>query len=261
MCNLFSCDSLRSFSAISRASASSRLIFYELCSCRLLFWSVCNAIWELAKEENQNNTQKEKHENLLFLLTPAYTGQRKFHFDFGRSQICEGYYRVSEGDSQGVRHSSLALQLIKSMAARPLLALCARGTQRSASGHHSDNRLALPPALSSLRCPFHRQKATFHQKSENVNQDAFMLFMTRYLCWQEGRPAGLLGPFQTSAPTEYKTHLLQSSFPLPTLPHTPKQLIYKNIPQQTILNIKNESSQKKQEQQRLLFLHPDWKGA
>lgn len=133
--------------------------------------------------------------------------------------------------------ASLALQLIKSMAARRLLALCAQGTRRSASGHHSDNHLSPPPALGSLRGPLHQRNAAFHKKSENVNQDAFVLSMTRYLWRQESRPAGLLGPFQTSALTEHKTHLLQNSFPLPMLPHTPKQLIYKNMHQQTILNV------------------------
>lgn len=91
-----------------------------------------------------------------------------------------------------------------------------------------------PPSLGTLRVP---KKATFHQKTENVNQDAFLLFIMRYLWWQESRPAGLLGPFQTSAPAGHETHLLQTSFPLPMLTHTPKQLICKNTYQQIILNV------------------------
>lgn len=108
------------------------------------------------------------------------------------------------------------------------------GTWRSANGHHSDSCLSSPPALGTSRGP---QKATFHQKSENVNQDAFTLFMMRYLWWQESRPAGLLGPFQTCAPAGHETHLLQTSFPLPMLTHTAKPLIYKNTYQKIILNI------------------------
>lgn len=119
--------------------------------------------------------------------------------------------------------TSVAPQLIKSTAVRWLLALCAgehRGLQMvttltAASPHH------LPSAL---------QEVTFHQKSENVNQDAFTLFMMRYLWWQESRPAGLLGPFQTCVPAGDETHL-QTSFPLPMLTHTPKQLIYKTTHQ------------------------------
>ena len=133
--------------------------------------------------------------------------------------------------------ASLALQLVKSTAARWLLALCAQGTWRSASSHHSDNCLSPPPALGSLRGPLHRQEVAFHQKPENVNQDAFTLFMTRYLWQQESRPAGLLGPCQASATAQHKTQLLQTSFPLPMLPDIPKQLIYKNMYQQTILNV------------------------
>lgn len=84
--------------------------------------------------------------------------------------------------------ASLALQLIKSTAVRWLLTLC-WGTPRSASGHHSDSCLSPPPALDT---PRGLKKATFHERTENVNQDAFMLFMMRYLWWQESRPAGLL---------------------------------------------------------------------
>lgn len=111
------------------------------------------------------------------------------------------------------------------------------GTLRSASGHHSDSCLSPPPARGTSRGPLLWQKATFHQKSETVNQDAFMLFMMRYPWWQEGRLAGLLGPFQTSAPAGHDTHLLQTSFPLLMLTHTPKQIINENMYQQIILNV------------------------
>lgn len=64
------------------------------------------------------------------------------------------------------------------MAARPLC----WGTQRSATA-------TTPTAASPHRLPLALRegprKATFHQKSENVNRDAFMLFMMRYLWWQE----------------------------------------------------------------------------
>lgn len=73
---------------------------------------------------------------------------------------------------------SLALQLIKSTAVRWLLALCA--------GEHRDLQAATTlTAASPHRLPLALRegpkKATFHQKSENVNRDAFMLFMMRYL--------------------------------------------------------------------------------
>lgn len=238
MCNLFSCDCLRSFSVISRASSSGRPIFYQLCSCRLVSWNVCNAIWEPAKEENQNNTQTWKTNmktftSFWFLHSPVKGNFILIWVDGKSVKVITAYQKKPHK----VRDiASLALQLIKGRQQDGCL-LFVPWTWISASGHHSDKRLSAPSALSSLRGPHHRRKAAFHQKSENVNEDAFMLFMTRYLWQQESRPAGLLGPFQTSAPAERKTHLLQTSFPLPMLPLTPKQLIYKNIYQQTILNI------------------------
>lgn len=108
------------------------------------------------------------------------------------------------------------------------------GTQRPTKSHHSHSCLTPPPALGTPRSP---PKATLHQKSENVNQDIFTLFIMRYLWWQESKPVGLLGPFQTSAPAEHETHLLQTSFPLPMLTHTLKQLTYKITYQQIILNV------------------------
>lgn len=130
--------------------------------------------------------------------------------------------------------ASLALHLIKSTACEMAACSLCWGTQRSTNSGHSDSFLTPPPSLGTPRGP---QKATLHQKSENVNQDTFTLFMMRYLWCQESRPAGLLGPFQTSAPAGHETYLLQTSFPLPMLTHTPKQLTYKNTYQQIILNV------------------------
>lgn len=89
-------------------------------------------------------------------------------------------------------------------------------------------------------CPWHSErspKSHIPPEKWKCQPRAFMLFIMRYLWWQESRAAGLLGPFQTSAPAGQETHLLQTSFPLPMLTHTPKQLIYKNTHQQIILNV------------------------
>lgn len=110
------------------------------------------------------------------------------------------------------------------MAARPLC----WGTRRSASSHHSDSCLSPPPALCTPTGP---QKATFHQKCENVNQDAFMLFMMGYLWWQESRPAGLLGPFQTSAPVGHMKLILSNQLSITnSYTHTKTTYLQKHIP-------------------------------
>lgn len=74
-------------------------------------------------------------------------------------------------------------------------------TLTAASPHH------LPLALREVP-----KKATFHQRTENVNQDTFMLFVMRYLWWQESRPADLLGPFQTSALQDMKLIFFKPAF-------------------------------------------------
>lgn len=147
-------------------------------------------------------------------------------------KVIAAYQRLHEmGDT-----ASLALQLIKSTAVRWLLALCAGNTEIC-------KRSPLWQLPLPTTCPRHSKRSPalaesyIPSESETVNQDAFMLFMMRYLWWQEDRLAGLLGPFQTSAPARHETHLLQTSFPLPMLTHTPKQIINKNMYQQIILDV------------------------
>lgn len=132
------------------------------------------------------------------------------------------------------------------------------GTWRSASSHHSDSCLSPPPALGTLRGP---QKVTFHQKSENVNQEhsCFSLWDTcdgrkadQLVCWVLSRPL----PLQ-----DKKLIFFKPVFHYQCL-HTHKNNLFtKTHTNKLFWMFENESTHKKHEQQKFLLLYPSWKGA
>lgn len=88
-------------------------------------------------------------------------------------------------------------------------------------------------------CPWHSERSQkSHIPPENwkCQPRRIHAFHDEILVMAGKQTSWSAGPFQTSAPAEHEIHLLQTSFLLPMLTHTPKQLTYKNKYQQIISN-------------------------